>query len=116
VGKIWSFFGVLGRFFKGGAAEHSFDIVVLMVPAAARIAAAIAAITPNRTDDEIASAFAKYGVPMVQDIQATPPNQRWHLLLELGVQLLKRDNPGAPDNFLVTAMASAVTGLKAEKQ
>lgn len=103
----------IARFFQGGKAEQVFSQVESLVEKAAPIVAAIAAMTPNRTVQEIAGAFESYGVPLVRSIDATPPAERGYLLLDLATKVMAREHPLAT-NILQSAVQLAVTGLKAK--
>lgn len=111
--KLKSFFAKIVGFFKSGSAERAFDTVASLVPKALPIVQQIAALTPNKTDDEIVGAFAKYGVPMTQQIGAVPGAQRGYLLLHLATEVLSADFPGLASNLLNAAVQVAFTGLKA---
>jgi hypothetical protein len=112
--SIKSFCASIVGIFKSGKAERAFNSVAQIVPAALPIVEAIGAITPNRTIQEIAQAYAKYGVPLVADVTATPANQRGYLLLDLATNVLAAKYPGVATNILNSAAQIAVTGLKAK--
>jgi hypothetical protein len=109
------FFGSIAHFFKSGKAEKAFATVADLVPDAFIIVETIAALTPNKTDDEIASVYNRYGVPLMANVMATPASQRGYLLLELATQVLAERRPGLATNLLHTAVQNAVTIYKANK-
>ena len=111
---LTAFFHTIVAFFSSGSAEKAFNTVASIVPVALPIVEAIAALTPNRTDDEIISAFAKYGVPLVAQVSATPGSQRGYLLLDLATQVLASKYPGVATNILNTAVQIAVSAMKAK--
>ena len=111
--KLKLFFGKVVSIFKSGAAERAFNVVAGLVPKALPIVQSIAAMTPNKTDDEIAAAFATYGVPMTAQVQGTPAPQRGYLLLHLATEVLAKEFPGLATNLLNSAAQIAFTGIKA---
>ena len=102
----------IARFFTSGRAEAALTTAAELVPRAIPVVQTIAALTPNKTDDEIASAFAKYG----QQFQSTwlngPAGQRGALLLQLATAVLAQQVPGVATNILNTAVQLAFTGAK----
>ncbi len=101
------------QFFTSGKAEKAFDTAVALVPKAIPIVQSITAMTPNKADDEIAAAFAKYAVPFNAAWLDAPREQRGYLLLHLATQILAAEAPGVATNILNTAVQLAVTGTKA---
>lgn len=100
-------------FFGSGKAEAALNQAVALVPKALPIVEAIAALTPNRTVQEIEAAFENYAVPFSQSWAATPEASRGYLLLQLATTVLSREAPGLATNILNTAVQIAVTGSKA---
>lgn len=103
----------LVEFFTSGKAEKAFNAAVALVPKALPIVQTIAALTPNKADDEIAAAFAKYAVPFNAAWLDAPRSQRGYLLLHLATEVLADEAPGVATNVLNTAVQLAVTGAKA---
>jgi hypothetical protein len=100
-------------FFTSGKAEAALNAAVALVPKAVPIVQTIAALTPNKADDEIAAAFAHYAMPFSQEYLAAPRDQRGYLLLHLATSVLAEEAPGVATNVLNTAIQLAVTGVKA---
>jgi hypothetical protein len=73
----------------------------------------IAALAPNRTDQEIAAAFEKFAIPAAAQYLAAPQGHRGYVLLDLATQVLATEVPGVATNILNTAIQFAVTSLKA---
>lgn len=99
-------------FFTGGKAAQVFETVAELVPKAIPIVNRIAELTPNKTDDEIAAAFAKYGQEFRQDMLAGGV-ERGYLLLQLATRVLAVEFPSLATNILNSAIQLAVTGQKA---
>jgi len=99
-------------FFATGKAEAALTQAAELVPKALPIVEEIAALVPNKTDQEIAAAFQKFAVPFSSQILATPMGSRGYVLLELATQVLAAQLPGTATNILNTAIQLAVTGSK----
>ena len=99
--------------FTSSKAQAALERAASLVPFALPIVKQIAALTPNRTDDEIVSAFEKFGVSGAQQYLATPVAQRGYVLLQLATAVLAAEFPGLATNVLNTAVQLAVTGAKA---
>jgi hypothetical protein len=100
-------------FFASGKAEAALTKAVELVPKALPIVEDIASLTPDKTVQQIATAFEKYGVPFAQEFLNTPVASRGFLLLQLASQVLSAEAPGVATNVLNTAVQLAVTGSKA---
>jgi hypothetical protein len=100
-------------FFASGKAEAALTQAVGLVPKALPIVEELAALAPDKTVQQIASAFQKYGVPFSQEYLSMPAQQRGYLLLQLATQVLAAEVPGVATNILNTAVQLAVTGVKA---
>lgn len=100
-------------FFTSGRAAAALNQAAELVPTALPIVKDIAALVPNRTNQEIEAAFEKYAVPVSAQILATPLAQRGYVLLQLATQVLAARFPGVATNILNTAVQLAVTGMKA---
>lgn len=75
----------------------------------------IAALCPNRTVQEIALAYAKYGVPFAES-EVTNPTQAGNALLNLTTTLLQKNHaPTASITILNTAVQLAVVAASATK-
>jgi len=112
---ITKFFAAIVGFFHKPAVEQAFTEVAQLVPLASPIVADIAALTPNRTVTEIATAYAKYGVPLAATISSgadstTIENALFNLASTV---LLKNLGNGAALNLVNTAVQVAFTAFKA---
>ena len=103
----------IALFFQSGRAEAVLTTAAELVPKAIPVVQTIAALVPNKTDQEIAAAFAKYGQAFSTSWLNGPPGQRGALLLQLATQVLAAEVPGVATNILNTAVQLAVTGGKA---
>jgi|SRR5581483_4287866 len=101
------------NFFKSGKAEAALTKAADLVPKALPIVQDIAAMAPNKTDQEILAVFQKYAVPDAAQFLATPSAQRGYLLLHLATEVLASQFPNIATNILNTAVQLAVTGSKA---
>jgi hypothetical protein len=106
----------IAAFFQSGKAEAALTQAAQLVPQALPIVQAIAALTPNKTVQEVEAAYARYAVPMSQQI-GSDPSAIGNALLNLATTLLQKNLPasqaGAAINVLNTAVQLAVTGSKA---
>ena len=100
-------------FFASGKAEAALNLAAGLVPRALPIVREIAALVPNRTDQEIAAAFEKFAIPAAAQYLAAPQGHRGYVLLDLATQVLATEVPGVATNILNTAIQFAVTSLKA---
>ena len=100
-------------FFKSGKAEAVLMEAANLGPKALPIVEQIAAMVPNRTDQEILAAYQKYAVPGAAAFLATPLAQRGYVLLHLATEVLANEFPSTATNVLNTAVQIAVTGFKA---
>jgi|SRR5579863_304397 len=100
-------------FFKSGKAEAALSEVADLVPKALPIVQEIAALAPNKTDQEILAVFQKFAVPGAAQYLSTPVAQRGYVLLQLATQVLSQEVPGTATNILNAAVQLAVTGSKA---
>jgi hypothetical protein len=100
-------------FFVSGKAEAALNLAAGLVPKALPIVQEIAALAPNRTDQEIAAAFEKFAIPAAAQYLAAPQGHRGYVLLDLATQVLATEVPGVATNILNTAIQFAVTSLKA---
>ena len=100
-------------FFASGKAEAALNLAAKLVPKALPIVQEIAALVPNRTDQEIAAAFEKFAIPAAAQYLAAPQGHRGYVLLDLAPQVLAPEVPGVATNILHTAIQFAVTSLKA---
>jgi len=99
-------------FFTGGQAAKIFETIAELVPRAIPIVNTIAEMTPNKADDEIAAAFAKYGQEFRTDM-LTSGVERGYLLLQLATRVLAVEFPTLATNIINSAVQLAVTGHKA---
>ena len=100
-------------FFVSGKAEAALNLAAGLVPKALPIVQELAALVPNRTDQEIAAAFEKFAIPSAAQYLAAPQAHRGYVLLDIATQVLATRFPGVATNILNTAVQLAVTGLKA---
>lgn len=113
---IKKFFASIVAFFKKPAVEQAFVTVASIIPIAQPIVAAIAAMTPNRTINEIATAYAKYGVPLASTISSGADSTTIeNALFNLATQVVLKNLGGnaVAINLVNTAVQVAVTALKA---
>lgn len=100
-------------FLKSGRAEAVLEKAASLIPKALPIVEDIAAMVPNKTDEEILAAFRKYAVPGAAQFLSTPLAQRGYVLLHLATEVLASEFPSVATNILNTAVQFAVTGSKA---
>ena len=93
---------------SGAALTTAANLVGVVLP----VVEEIAALAPNRTDEEIAAVFQKFGVPLSQQILSTPLAQRGYVLLELATEVLAARFPSIATSILYLAvqLAMASTG------
>ena len=103
----------IAEFFQSSRAEAALTSAAELVPKAIPIVQTVAALVPNKTDQEIAAAFAKYGQAFSSTWLTGPAGQRGALLLQLATQILAAELPGVATNIINTAVQLAVTGSKA---
>ena len=73
----------------------------------------IAALVPNRTVQEISTAYQKYGVPLATQI-SEDPTSTGNALLNLGTAVLQKNHaPDAAVSLLNTAVQLALVAAKA---
>ena len=108
---LQSFLKRLTDIFRSDRAKRAFAEVERIVPVALPIVERIAALTPNRTDDEIVAAFRYYGVPFIEGLASVNPTGA---LLELASSAVAQRLPaGTAKNIVQTAVQIAVTASKA---
>ena len=85
-----------------------------LVPLAVPIVQDIAAITPNKTVQQVAAAYQKYGVPLAQGLgSSSGPVAIGNALLNLATEVLQKNHaPTAAVSLLNTAVQLALVGLK----
>jgi hypothetical protein len=101
------------EFFTSAKAEAALNQAAALVPKAMPIVQDLAALAPNKTDQEILAAYQKYAVPFASQLLTTPVPQRGYLLLQLASQVLAKNVPSVAGNIIDTAVQLAVTGTKA---
>lgn len=99
-------------FFSSAKAQAALETAAALIPKALPIVQDIAALAPNRTDQEILAAFEKYAVPGAAQLLATQQSQRGYVLLHLATEVLAGECPSIATNILNTAVQLAVTGSK----
>ncbi len=104
---------ILG-FFASDKAQAALNLAASLVPTALPIVTAIAAATPNRTDDELVAAFTRFAVPFDTAYLATPADQRGYVLMHLATQMMAAKVPSVATTVLNAAVQFAVTGALAK--
>lgn len=106
---LTKFLQKIASLFENPKVEAAFDDVAQIVTVAEPIVAGIAALTPNKTFQEVAAAYAKYAVPFSLVIEATP-TALGNALLNLATTLVNKNlkNPAAV-SLVNTAVQIAVT-------
>ncbi len=89
---------------SGAALTTAANLVSVALP----IVQEIAALAPNRTDEEIEAVFQKFGVPISQQVLATPVAQRGYVLLELATEVLAAKFPCIATSVLYLAVQIAM--------
>lgn len=109
---LTSLFAKIVGFFESPKAKAVEAQLASLTQAALPIVQAIAALTPNRTVQEIATAYAQYGVPLAVQITADPTSTG-NALLNLATTVLQKNHaPDAAISLLNTAVQLAVVALK----
>src|SRR3974377_794999 len=96
-------------FFTSGKAEAALTQAAELVPKALPIIQEIAALCPNRTDQEIAAAYQNFAVPFSSQILSAPMGKRGYVLLQLATDILAAEFPGTATHILNTAIQLAFT-------
>lgn len=104
------------KFITGDKAKAAIDKAVSMVPQALAIVQAVAALTPNRTDDEIVALCKAYALPWVEKYLAVAQEKRGLVLLDAATQVLAKQFPNATTSILNAAIQVAYTGWRAEQE
>jgi hypothetical protein len=111
--SISSFFHAVANIFRSDKAKRAFELASQIVPVALPIVEQIAALTPNRTDDEILAAFEHFGMPAIPAGIADPGAA----LLALATAVVgEKMPPGTPKSILQLGIQAAVTGMKSSAQ
>lgn len=110
---IGEFFAKIGSWFHNPKVEAVFNSLATIVTVAEPIVADIAALTPNKTVQEITAAYTKYAVPVSLQI-TTDPTSTGNALLNLATAVVNKNlkNPAAT-SLVNTAVQIAVTAAKA---
>jgi hypothetical protein len=111
--KLWEF---ISSPKVRNAVEQAASLVNIALP----IVDELSTIDPKTARlKEVADAYRKYGVPMIQTY-TQDPTSIGNALLNLGTQILRSNLPAnkaeLPTNILNTAVQLAVTALKAAKE
>ena len=115
-GAIKAAVSAVWKFFTGEKARAALDKVVALVPQALDIVRIVAALTPQRTDDEIVVACETCSIPWVDKYLALPVEKRGLVLFDIATQLLARQFPGVATSILNAAVQLAYTAWRAEQQ
>lgn len=106
----------VAAWFSSDKARKALETAASLVSLAAPIVESIAALTPNRTDDEVIAAYNKYGVPLTTAINNNTGIN--NALLNLATSVLRANLPAnkaeIATNILNTAVQLAVTATKAK--
>jgi hypothetical protein len=109
VKKIGSFFAGLFSARTAAAIQRGIEASAPYVGQALSVATAIAALTPNRTDDEIMAVAKRYAVPVAWG----SAEDRGEVLRAVGLAALRKTFPQAPASDLNRALEVAVGAIKA---
>lgn len=111
--RFSKFLQAIEHVFKSPRVETAFAEVGTLVQIAAPIVQQIAALTPNRTVQEVTAAFNKFAVPMAVQLTGDP-TQLGNALLNLATTLVQKNvKQAAAVNLIQTAVQIAVTATKA---
>jgi len=102
----------IASLFQSKASKAALTKAASLVTLATPIVQQIAVLTPNRTNDEIATAYQTFGVALSQAALSTPVAQRSQVLLDLATEVLAAKCPGVATNVLNTAVQLAVTAAQ----
>lgn len=105
----------IASLFQSKASKAALTNAASLVTLATPVVQEIAVLTPNRTDDEIAAAYQKFGVVLSQAALATPVAQRGELLAELATQVLAAKYPGVATSIVNAAVTLALTCVQLAK-
>jgi hypothetical protein len=106
-------FGGVWKFLTGPKGEKVAEMILQYTDIALKIVKAVAAMTPNRSDDEIIALFEKYGVANLHAYLALPIADRGPALLAAATTELARFVPaGTPATILQTAIQIALANIK----
>lgn len=95
-------------FFASGKAVQVETELAGLVQLALPIVQDIAAMTPNKTVQQISDAYTKYGVPLAQQV-ASDPTSTGNALLNLATAVLQKNHaPVAAVSLLNTAVQMAL--------
>lgn len=113
--SIASFFQHIEMWFKDPKVESAFNTVTSIIQNAGvqQIVADIAALTPNRTVQEITAGYKKYAVPISGTITADPASTNAALLNLATVLVQKNLKSPVAVNLVQTAIQTVVTATKA---
>lgn len=109
-----SIFSSIKNFFTSGKAKAVAATLQAAIATAAPIVADIALIVPNRTTTEIATAYAKYGVPLSQ-VNFDNPQLASIALRDLAVEVLKKNHAGVAAQTLTAAVEVALAAFRANQ-
>ena len=109
------FFKSIFRAFNGKNVKATIGVIDDISTKALPYVTAIAAMTPNRSDDEIAAAYQKYAVPFLAASKlADSASARGVALRDLVVVILRRNGLDQPAHILNAAVDIAVALHKVE--
>lgn len=105
-------FSNVANFFHSPALQSAEQEIEKLIPLAAPIVTEIAALTPNRTVQEIAAVYQKYAVPFTASI-LEDPNGAGNALLNLATTVMQKNHvPNAAVSLIQTVVQIAVLALK----
>ena len=105
-------FAKIEAIFNSPAIEAVEKEVETLVPLALPIVQEIAALTPNKTVQEVAVAYEKFAVPLAREI-GSDATSIGNALLNLATTVLQKNHaPAAAISLLNTVVQIALMGLK----
>lgn len=113
MGWLHTLFGKIGHLFSSTKAQAVEAQIATLTQEALPIVQEIAALCPNKTVQEITSAFTKFGMPLANEI-AADPTSTGNALLNLATGVMQQKMPTAAMTLLNTAVQLAVVAIKVQ--
>ena len=104
----------ISHLFKDPRVEKAFVVIGQIAQEAEPLVAAIAAIVPNKTFQQVVDAYHEYGIPFSQQL-TNDPTAIGNYLQTLAVSVLQKNHQDKAVNILNTAVNIAVSVLKATR-
>lgn len=104
--SIGSIFKAIGHFFTSGKAERILTEANRIAPKVLEIAQKVADITPNKSDDEMVSAFTKYQIEWTAHYNANPGEARRKIVQVLAAKIFPASAQKAINLAIEIAAAS----------